>query len=200
METDHILADAFLKSHPAEAARAIESHSIAEAVAFLSAWPPERVAPVLTLLDVTFAAAVVSEADRDVAVRFVEPLAPVAASRLLRRLAPEVRVAILKRMPSSARSRIGVLLRYPTDSAGALLDPTVLQATSDLTAETALDRVRRADSSGHEHLFVVDRRGVLIGVAGIRDLLAAEPRALLGAIAQRTVPRLAMGPRIHRFE
>lgn len=190
METDHILADAFLKSHPAEAARAIESHPVAEAVAFLSDWPPERIAPVLTSLDVAFAAAVVSEADRDVAVRFVEPLAPVAASRLLRRVAPEVRGTILQRMSSSARSSIGVLLRYPTDSAGALLDPTVLQATSDLTVEAALDRVRRADAGGYAHLFVVDRRGMLIGVASIRDLLVSEPDALLGAIAQQTVPVL----------
>ena len=190
MEADRILSEAFLANHPTDAAGVIERRPAADVAAFLSEGVPDRLAPVLAALDASFAAAVLSRVDPDAAGRLVEALLPDAASRLLRRQAPEVRDAILERLSPRARDRIQALLRYPAGSAGTLLDPTALSATSDLTVEAALERLRQVGRHLPYYLFVVDRRSVLIGVIGVGDLLAAAPDARLSALARRTVAAL----------
>ena len=191
METDRVLSEAFVAQHPAEAARAMEGHSVGEVAAFLSESVPEHVAPVVAAMDPTLAAAALGEIEDGVAAPVVEALPAAAAGRLLRRLPPKVRGAIVERMTPRNRRRMESSLRYPPGSAGALLDPAVLTVAPDLTVDTALARVRGADSGVHYYLFVVDRHGMLAGVVSLHELLAAPADALVGAIARRAVATLA---------
>ncbi|MXW36071.1 MAG: CBS domain-containing protein, partial [Chloroflexi bacterium] len=112
------------------------------------------------------------------------------AGVLLRRAEAPSRSAILKQLPSRAASRLGGLLQYPEGSAGALLDPSVRTAPPDLTAQVMLDRLRAAGGTVHSYLYVVDRRGVLMGVMTLRELIGAAPDALLGAVAKHRIATL----------
>ena len=190
METGLLLSEAFLANHPTEAARTVEGRPVPEIAAFVSECAPERLARVVASMDPTVAAAALGEVDAGVAASLVEALPAGAASVLLRRLAADARGAILGRLSPRAGARIRTLLRHPTGSAGALLDPAVLTAPPDLTVRETLHRVRVAGAHVHHYLFVVDRRGSLLGVVSLRELLAAGPGALLGAVAHRTVATL----------
>ena len=190
METDRLVSEAFLEHHPIEAARTVEACPLAAVAAFLAEAAPDDLAPVVAAMDPTVAAHAVGEMDAGVAATLVEALPAHAASVLLRRLGRDASGPILDRLSPRAGARVRTLLRYPAGSAGALLDPAVLTMPPDLTVREALQRVRDADAHVHYYLFVVDRRGSLLGVVSLRELLGAASDALIGAVAHRTVATL----------
>ncbi len=190
MEADRRLTDAFFDHHPTEAARALEAAAPIEIGELLSEVDGARAAPVVAAMDPAVAATVLGALDPPVAARFVEALPVRTAGVLLRRAAPATRSAILEQLPSRAASRLGVLLQYADGSAGALLDPSVQTAPPDVTARAMLDRLRTTGETVHFYLYVVDRRGLLIGVLTLRELIGAPPDALLGAIAKRRIATL----------
>ena len=191
MDTERLLSDAYLAHHPAEAARVIEGRPVAEVAAFLCECGPHRLAPVVALMDPAVSAAVLDTVDHGLAARLVAALDAHTASGLLRRLAPTVRGAVLDRLSARAGAPIRTLLRYPPGSAGALLDPAVLTVPPDLSVGDTLKRVRTAAAQVHDYVFVVDRRGLLVGVVSLRELLVASPEVVLGAAARRAVGTLA---------
>lgn len=67
------------------------------------------------------------------------------------------------------------LLRYPDDTAGGLMTGAVITLHQDWTTERALAELRRVgpESDSTYYLFVVDEEGRLLGVIGLRDLVAA---------------------------
>lgn len=190
MEADRLISAAFLANHPAEAASFLEARPLPAVAAFLAACDPDDLAPVLAAMDPTLAAAVLGEVDVGVAAEFVEALPRDVASVLLRRVAPAGKGAILDRLPPRIAGRVRELLRYPPGSAGSLLDPAVLTMPPDLTVQEVLLRVRDAHVHVHCYLFVVERRGSLLGVLTLRELISAAPDALVGAVAHTSVATL----------
>lgn len=187
METDRVLSDAFLASHPAEAAREIERHPPPAIGEFLCDCSADDLARVVTAMNPAVAASVLGAIKVSHAAGIVAALPPGAASVLLRRMSADVRGLILEGMPPQAAARIRRQLHYPAGSAGALLDPDVLTAAADLTVADVRQRLGRADLRVHSHLFVVDASGVLRGVLALGELLKAAPDARVGAIACREV-------------
>ena len=185
METDRVLADAFLASHPAEAAREIERHPLPAVGAFLCDCPADDLARVVTAMDPAVAAAALGAIDVAHAAGIVAELPPVAASVLLRRVAADPCEQILQRMPPRAAAHVRRRLQYPAGCAGALLDPAVLTASSDMTVADMRQRLRRADLRAEAHVFVMDADGVLRGVVDLGELVNAAPDARAGAIARR---------------
>jgi magnesium transporter len=183
LETDRLLAEAFLASHPAEAAREIELHPPPAVGAFLSDCTAHELARAMTAMDPAVAAAALAEMEADHATGIVAALPPPAASVLLRRVDPGLRALILERMPPRTAGRIRSRLQYPAGTAGALLDPGVLTAAPDLTVADARQRLRRTDLRFQAYLFVVDTNGVLCGVIGLGELLTAAQDERVGAIA-----------------
>ena len=190
MESDRRLTDAFFEHHPTEAARVLETAAPIEIGALLSEMDGTRAAPVVAAMDPAVAATVLGALDPPVAARLVEALPARTAGILLRRAAPATRSAILGQLPSRDASRLGRLLQYPDGSAGALLDPSVRTAPPDVTAREMLDRLHTTGGTVHFYLYVVDRRGLLVGVVTLGELIGAPPDALLGAIARRRIATL----------
>ena len=188
MEVDRLLSEAFVASHPTEAARAAETHPPAVIAAFLSDSARDPLIPALAAMDPAVAAAALAEVEAAVAAGFFEALPAHSARTLMRRLAPEARTRVLERLAPRAAVRVRTLLRHAPGSAGALLDPAVPTASPDRTVGETLRRVRDGDGDAHDgYLFVVARDGALRGAVGPRELLTAGPEALVGALARRAV-------------
>lgn len=185
MEAESIICDAFLANHPAEAARAIERHSLPEIAAFLADAAPGQLGPVVAAMDPAVAAAALAELAEDRAARIVEALPPPAASVLLRLHVPALRERILGRMAPSAASRVRTRLRYPPGTAGALVDPVFVTASQEQTVAETLASLRQARLSGQAYLFVTSADGVLTGIVGFGELLTAPAVARIGAMARR---------------
>lgn len=185
MEFEAVIADAFLANHPAEAARAIERHSVPQVADYLCGSAPERVGPLVAAMDPGVAAAALAEVGGELAAPIVEELQPAAASVLLRRFSPELRQQVLDRMSPGAAGRVRIRLQYPPGTAGALLDPECMTAAPEQSVAETQRRLRQARLSGQPYLFVTGADGVLLGIVEIGALLTSAPEAPLGAIARR---------------
>jgi CBS-domain-containing membrane protein len=95
----------------------------------------------------------------------------------------------------SISALLGSLLRYPEDSAGALMDPRALALPEDITATEAMARVRRAPRHALYYIYVLNREHKLVGVISLRELMLAAPKERLSAAMRREVATLPVSAR-----
>ena len=176
------LVDAYLRLHPASAARLLES------------MPVDQANAVLTAVDVATAAPVVNHMLATHAARCIEQQAPEDAALLLEKLGSQESVAVLRHLPNDLREAVlgamgaewvvafKLLLSYPTNTVGAWVEPRVLTLPDDCSVGEARDRIARSDHVTQARIYVLDRsrrlRGAVRGIA----LLQVPHRKLLASI------------------
>jgi magnesium transporter len=185
-----MLAEAFVQTHPAEAALVLERLAAADAAAALGRASPAAAAGVIRRMGPGSAAETLARLETDRARDIVAALPLGAAARLLRSTTPTVRNALLDVLPPATAATLGARLAYPEDAAASLADPHALALPEDLTAGEALARVRRAPQHALYYLYVVDRDQRLVGVLTLRELMLAPVKAPLASVMQRQVVRI----------
>lgn len=163
------LAAAYLRLHPENAARLIETLPASQANAVLSA------------VDVATAAGVIGHMLPTCAAQCLERQAAADSALLLERLGSREAVAVLRHLPAETReatlSSLGpqwlmafkLLLSYPTNTVGAWVEPRVLTLPDECTAGEARERIARSDQVAQARIYVLDRsrrlRGSVRGLA-----------------------------------
>lgn len=94
-------------------------------------------------------------------------------------------VALLTRMDERLRQQLAEQYELPEDSAGRLMTRDVAILRSFMTAGQALDLLRSRDRPHEGYLYVVDARSRLAGVLGLRTLVRADPRTVVGQLMDR---------------
>jgi magnesium transporter len=134
--------------------------------------------------------------DPSVQQELLEGLREINVRQLFEEMDPDDRARLTEEMPAKVATRLlgalspnerrltSTLLGYPEDSAGRLMSPEVASLPADLTAEQALERLRRIGRSAETiyALPVTDNRRRLIGALGLRDLVLAEPGIQVGEL------------------
>lgn len=200
MKLQQQLARAFLEDHPQEAARALERMPADQRAAVVRELP--AAARVLRRMVAAAAADVLSRLTPDEAASALEWLAIDSAIVLLRRLPPDTADRLIAALPAEKQASLRRVLRYPEDTAGALMDPAVVALPEDVTVGEARARLRRDAQSLLHYIFVVDRDGRLVGVLDIPELMRARAGVGLGSVMHSRVDRLpastpAAGVRAH---
>jgi magnesium transporter len=190
METEWLLCQEFLKSHPCDAAMILERLALEDAAGLLEKTPPEAAASILQHMAPLTASGCLARLAPDKATPVLSALAVEFTAALLRRLDPDVQDRLLARAPGELTVPLRRLLLYPEGTAGALMDPRALALTEDLASSEALARIRRAPRNVLYYLYIVDREGRLVGVMNLRELMLAPPKNLLSSTMQRNVARL----------
>jgi magnesium transporter len=189
-DTERRISRALAEGHPADAARVLERFEPAVSAVLLEQWAPLPAATVLEQMVADRAADCLarlsSPAARDILARL--KLDSVAA--LLRHAADETRQAVLAGMKEERRDALGRLLAHDEGTAGALMDPLILDLPDDVEVAAALQRVRETSQSALAYVYVVDRGGRLGGVVSLHELLKAPPGARLAAVMRTPVMRL----------
>jgi magnesium transporter len=191
VETEQLLAQAFLAAHPEDAARILERLPPPAAAALLEDTPPSVAAAVLKrmgpLSGAEYLACIVAE--------LVGPIMAAlpldTAATLLRRLDLPAREQILTCVLPKVSAPLRLLLQYPEGTAGALMDPQVLALPEDISVEEALEHVRRASQHAFYYLYVVNRAHLLVGVLNLRELMLAPQQAPLTTVMRLHVARLS---------
>lgn len=194
MKATRLLSHAFLRAHPEDAARALEHLPPKEQAKLIEDAPAgagklmEHMAPAMSAHCITL-----MNADN--------------AARMVRELSLDYRLAVLRCMHESDRERLfqalgtaeaeplRTLLRYPNDTAGALMDPYVLTFPDDITVGEALRRTKASRQGLLYYLYVTDRAQILVGVATLRELMQSRPSDALSSVMRREVARLAAAMR-----
>jgi magnesium transporter len=125
--------------------------------------------------------------------RIVDEMEPDEAADLLAELDEAQVNTILSRLEDP--NEIRPLLVHPEDSAGGLMTSTHLVLRRRMAVADALSAIRtlKPDSEEIYHLFVVDRHGKLSGEVSFRQLVIADPHALLQDIMDPEVISVPVG-------
>ncbi|MGD9952730.1 MAG: CBS domain-containing protein [Burkholderiales bacterium] len=184
MADAEILSLAFMRAHPAQAARVLEGLAPAEAAALLERVPARLGGPVLGAMLPNAAA------------RAVAGLADEPALALLGELRTQPMVAVLRHVPEARRAQLvaglptasalasQLLLGYLEDAVGAWADPDVLALPGETSAAEALQRVRLMEGIV-QRVFVTSGEGRLEGWVPLPALLRAQDAAALASIMSR---------------
>jgi magnesium transporter len=189
------LAGEFLRLHPGEAARVVEAWPAADLADLFARGSADALASLFRHLTDDVAQQVLETLAPDRSAELMAQLDPGRAAILAARLAPTRRDEVLAHLAPPAAAEIRALMRYPPDSAGALMDVRVVTARPDASASSILDRVRLGAGPTTD-ILVVEDDGALAGVLAIADLALAAPDTPARTLLRQPPARIrALAPR-----
>jgi magnesium transporter len=191
MPKNRELTLAFLKSRPAEAARVLEQLPAEDTAAFLREVPSRSAAPVVVRLFPSYAAHCLEHIPEDRCVNLLRRLGAPAAAATLRYISDARRGGLLDQMPATTAMACRLLLHFPEDSIGSLVDVEVLQFTPDSTVRDALTRLKSAPDEGGDFVYLIDTERHLRACIRPSSLLQAGGTLALGALPQVEAPLLS---------
>lgn len=176
--------------HPAEVAQLLESLPRAQRFIVWGMLDHEHDGEVLLEVGDEVRASLINEMDEDALVSATEGLDIDDLADLLVDLPEAVSSQILNDMDQQYRSRLEAVLTYDEDTAGGLMDTSVITVRADVELEVVLRYLRRHDSipSHTDVLMVVDRFEHYLGVLPISALLLHDPDTLVGEVMRPDPP------------
>ncbi len=152
-------------------------------------------------LDVEVAAEAFAEMERDTQIEILEHMNNDQASDLLEEMAPDEAADILGELPEEKADEllnlmepeeahdVRQLMDYEEGTAGSLMTTEYIALSPEITVTEAFAQLRRlaAEAETIYYLFLVEKDGILSGVVSLRELLMAEPDAILRDMMQSRV-------------
>jgi magnesium transporter len=181
-----------MESHPDQAALSLERMPPEEAAALLVETPVSIAAGVVVRMASYFGVACLRALPQEFAGEVIGVMPRDHSALFLRRMSPDDRRRLLDAAPPAVSRGLSLLLRFPEDTAGALMDPEVLSLPDDLGVGEAVERIRRSGARIFYYLYVVNRDRKLAGVINLRELIEAPEDALLDSVMHRHVARLSV--------
>lgn len=190
MSISERLYNAFLKTHPVDAARVLEAMPVDELGRFLAGVQPASAAKSLEHLAPPISAACLGH------------MVPAEAGKIVAAFHLDFQIAALRQMTSALRrdvldvlepelaGRLEALLNFPEGTIGDLMDPIVCTLPDDILAEEGRKRVRKTERGVRFYIYVVDRQYRLVGVLTLHELLCAPSDARVSSLMKRDVVRL----------
>jgi len=188
---------------PRELARAVAVMRPADLAEELDRLPPESAARVLAALPFDLAVQLFDEPEftrrrqvfecmpADEAMRLLEAMSTDQLADLFRELPEAERARLLAAVKPSTREDLKLLLSYPPHTAGGIMTTEFLSIPADWTVERALGYIREVarEKETVYAIYVVDpQSGRLVHVVSLRDLLLADPQAVVLTIGKRRPP------------
>ena len=189
-DRDSTLSLAFMREHPALAARVLEALPAADAAEVFERAPARLCTGVLGAMLPRQAAACLAVLPDARLLELLAPLGTQATVALLRHLAEPRRKTLIAGLPTGAALASTLLLGYTEDTLGAWADPEVIAFPADTPAGDALARLGQSEGR-HAAAFVTaaDRR--LVGMVDLGDLLRAPAAVALATLMHRPAALLA---------
>lgn len=170
--------------HPADIAELVQNLAYPQASEVLASLDDDVAADTVEELGpTTFSTALISSLSPSDAADILDEMDPDDAADLLAELPAAQAEGLLKEMEADEAAHVQHLLTYPEDSAGGMMTTDFVSIPESLTAHQVISRLRRNKELPDDiyYLYVVDSEpnGRLVGVLGLRHLVAAAPVALV---------------------
>ncbi|MBN2722830.1 MAG: magnesium transporter [Deltaproteobacteria bacterium] len=104
------------------------------------------------------------------------------AAMLLESVDRERASSVLEKLPGKLNDKIEEILRFPSDTAGSLMNTYFLEFFSDMSAKDALDKIRKWSINQQDpiySIYVLDDSHHLMGHIPLRNLALADPEDTL---------------------
>ncbi len=191
MDAESRLTLAYLKSHPLEVSRQLESWPPADVATIMTPYPPANVAALLEHISPLQAARILEHLDLDKTADIVTLLPTAPAVGILRQCTPSLRQEVFARLDASVGPSLRLSMAYPDGTAASLADPRVAILPPDITVSSALQRIKRDAAHATYYHYVVKRDGTLAGLVTTKELLAASPEQLIATIMNDQIATVA---------
>jgi magnesium transporter len=177
------LTQSFLDLYPAEAARVIDNRPQREIVQLLQSKPVPAATKVFQHMMPDVAAKTLPLIDSNLACQLVGAMDPSQAAALVARIDEQGRTRLLNSFEPGFAKELKLLMSYPADSAGSLMDPQVTTFHSDSTVKDARARIRALRGRRVYDIFLVDEDGILAGVVPLQEIMLARPNSRLAELS-----------------
>ena len=174
-----------LKAHPQNAARTLESFSPEELAEFLTGLPGNISAEVVRELSPALAAACMSCSGPEQVADIIKHLDIDMAGMILRRLDKIKRHEVVNHLPASNWIGLRMVLRYPADTVGSVMDPNVLSVHKEMPVANILKNMRLFKNQLLHAVYITDRSHTFAGALDVRDLFFASEKQLAGELVHK---------------
>lgn len=168
------LVEAYVRDHPDDVARRLESESAVDGAALAAGLSAEAASVVLQRLAPAQAAAVVAALEPARAAAMLEAPPLGIAAGVLRRLDRPAADAVLEELPIDRREALRHQLDYPADSAAGVMDALALVVPVAVTAGEARALLDAQSAHLYYYLYVIDADHRLVGVFDMAELIRAR--------------------------
>jgi magnesium transporter len=176
-------------------------HDVETAAKILEGMPEDEAAEIFTNLpallavrmikhlQVSYAAALLKDADDTFLQEIASHLGPQFAATIFMHLPHNVRERLSKSISTKLKGEIRELLDYPEGSIGRIMTTDFLSFQKDLPAQEAIEKIRLLAQKRLplSYAYVVDGQSRLIGVLNMRDLMLASPDKPLESIMRKEI-------------
>ncbi len=177
-----LAAENFDSFHPSDAAEQLEEMPLGQQLALMESIQPEDAAHVVSEMDEHQRAELIGKLDPELAADILEQMYPDDAADVLHDLQDDQRDSIVARLRKEDKHEIWRLYRYDPDSAGGVMNSDNLVLDPMLTADQAINLIRREMHEDIEipyYAYLVDENDALVGVLSLRDILVSRPGKML---------------------
>jgi len=177
----------FFSEEPIAAARKLDLMSANSAAAILQKVPISVVSKVMYAMLPSVAAKVLilTSEDFDRALFQSIDLADIAA--ILRYVNNKDRKRLIELIPKSRQALCKLLISYPENTVGALIETNVLVIDSQMTVEEAMLRVKKQTYFDNHEVLIVNSKRKIVGKLSIFDLLRAPASTTISSLTSTGV-------------
>jgi magnesium transporter len=190
MDSVQRLSQEFIREHPLDAVRILEQLPFKETVQFLNEIPTDLVLKFSSLMPPIMFAKCLEHMDDKRAAVIIEKLSIEVAASLLRRVEESKRLAIFKVLPDNVIKPLSVVMKYPENTAGALMDPQVFTLFEDVPVKEALRHISNNPEHVFYHIPVINREQIFLGLVNIRELMISEQALPVESVMQTGIGTL----------
>jgi magnesium transporter len=174
----------YIRQHPEEVAQFLDGRLPAETASFLAQVPPQATAQLIERLNPRIGADVVMCLPPEICRAVLTAMNPARAAPVIVSMPPSEREPQLRRLEPRVASAIREVLSYPSDTAGALMDPRITSFSPDTTVDGALQKMRTFQEKELGAIYLMDVHGRFVGTVPLGELATAAPETKLGDLVR----------------
>jgi magnesium transporter len=186
-------ADIIERLDPEDSAEIVAELDVEDQVKLLKTLDPEDSADILAELDTEEQSEITERVDDAMLSRILDEMEPDDAADVIGDLPEYRKERVLQGMTEADDVR--PLLIHPDESAGGLMTTSFLTLRPGMRAQDAINAMREwhPDHEMPYYLFVVDAERKLVGIASLRQLVAAPPNKRIGEMMSTDVVSVPAG-------
>ena len=188
MQSDELIRARRMVSHmhPADLAQLLEDLPEEQRRDLFAALAPKLAAEVVVELSDHSTELVIKDLHTDHLVDIVDDMPSDEATDFIADLPEERAQEVLQNIDLEDSSEVRILMQYPEESAGGIMQLELVSVLSSQTAAEAIEIIRekREEVEDLHNVFVVDHHNVLMGAVPLHHLIVASPDTKCGAIIE----------------
>ncbi len=176
---ENALREGYFSRYPKDAAHTLDNFSTDVILSYLRDLPIEVARKIFFKLNADTVTQLISKIEDELFIKLFVKINTHKGARLLSRLDQSMINRKLALLPDIISREIQDFLKYSEDTAGFLMDTTVIAFQADSHVEDVLKRIRRIGNRNLTVAYVVDDSGKLLGKIPIHHIAISQPQERL---------------------